>query len=597
MATGAGAGAPTELWRRARLLVLAITGVVVLGIGWLVATGVSAWSQMHSARNDVHKIEEALLSGHPAEARRLGASLKARAASAHARTSGPAWWVAAHVPWAGAPLESWRETASALDGLANRGLPPVLNASSTLSPDRLLSGPSTIDLTPIKRSVVPLQQAARAVDAVRAELGSDQPSTWFGAVDKARRRVDGDLTQLRQGFAHAVQAAQLVPGMLGESGPRRYFVAFENEAEARGLGGLPGAYGILRVEDGHFKFVRFGSQYDLLNARSTARLGGDFRSRYSVTFHSDSDFRNSDASPHFPYVAATWLSMWENEFHQHLDGALVTDPTALSYLMKSSGSVTLSDGQKLVAANAAQVLESGIYQKFPGLSQSAIAARKDYLVAAAQTLVDFVTAHVSDEPGAMFAAMKRSASERRLLIYSARPDEERELARTPVGGVLSATKRPFVGLIINNTTGSKLDYYLDQRLSYSRASCAAGTATVTVRLHNDAPATGLPPYVTYTSGLLGHAAPGTNRDLVSLYLTHGAELRTLSLDGHRAFLTQDSERGHPVVSLNVTFAPGQTRTLVYKVREPAATGPVVVPVQPLVRGLLAKVDAPRCIHD
>ncbi len=50
--------------------------------------------------------------------------------------------------------------------------------------------------------------------------------------------------------------------MLGAQGTRRYMMAFENNAEARGLGGLPGAYAILRADHGKVSFERFGTDND-----------------------------------------------------------------------------------------------------------------------------------------------------------------------------------------------------------------------------------------------------------------------------------------------------------------------------------------------
>jgi hypothetical protein len=191
--------------------------------------------------------------------------------------------------------------------------------------------------------------------------------------------------------------------------------------------------------------------------------------------------------------------------------------------------------------------------------------------------------------------LDRAASEGRLLIYSAHPDEQAQIAQTRVAGLLPHTTDPFAGLIINNAAGSKLDYYLDQRLHYQRTTCKATTSTVTVTLHNDAPSQGLPPYVTYASGY--GRTPGQNFDDVSMYLTQGANLSSLTVDGHKQFVTSSSERGHPVVSFTLSLQPGQTHTLVYKVQEPAAHAPVRIPVQPLVRGLIASVDAPECAGD
>jgi hypothetical protein len=261
-----------------------------------------------------------------------------------------------------------------------------------------------------------------------------------------------------------------------------------------------------------------------------------------------------------------------------------------------AGSVRLSDGQQLVPDNAVQVLESDIYKKFPGLDQRAIGERKDYLVGSAQAIIDTITTNLGADPHALVGALVKAIGERRLLLYSSHPDEQQQLASTRIAGVLPRTRSPFAFLVVDNNAGSKLDYYLDRRMTYRRSTCAATTSTITVTLHNDAPPDGLPAYVTYTNGF-GHAPLGTNYEAVSLFLTQGADLKSVTLDGKKQFLQRFDERGHPVITLNVTLRPGQTRTLVYKVDEPAANAPVQIPVQPLVRGLVTRVETPDCADD
>jgi len=192
----------------------------------------------------------------------------------------------------------------------------------------------------------------------------------------------------------------------------------------------------------------------------------------------------------------------------------------------------------------------------------------------------------------LLVQLARAITEGRLVLYSAHQDEQAQIAQTRIAGVLPRTTDPFVGLVLNNAAGSKLDYYLDQRLQYERTTCKPTTSTVTVTLHNDAPARGLPPYVTFANGF--GRTPGQNFDVVSLYVTQGADVNSVTVDGRKQFITTSNERGHPVVSFTLSLQPGQTRTIVYKVHEPAAHAPVRIPVQPLVRGLIAKVDSPDC---
>ena len=568
--------------------------MLLLGALWILVTALMARSDLMTARREADQAKAALIHGDVAEARTLAAQLRKHADSAHARTTGPAWWVASSVPWAGSPLASIREVADGVDVLAQRALTPAMNAGVALDPDKVILGHGHLDLSRISNAAGPLDQASQAVNAVAHQMLTGHGNTWLGAVDSNRATVVDSLTKLQDTLSQGVRAARLLPPMLGADGPRQYFVGFENTAEARGLGGLPGSYGILTADHGRVHFTRFGADTDLGGATADVPFGAAWRGRYVGTYQVDRQFVNTTASPHFPYVAQLWLSWWEHKTGEHLDGALATDPTALGYLLGATGPVTLSDGEQLNSDNAVQVLENGVYAKFPEITDQAITARKNYLVGAAKTIAGHVTDHADANPTALLDALKQAVNEHRLVAFSDRTDEESQLAATSFAGQLSDTRQPFAGLVINNSAGSKLDYYLDRSITYARSTCDATTATVTVTLTNTAPDHGLPPYVSTTIGLGRRGPVGLNQDQVSLYLTHGADLNRVTVDGKRQFMQTDQERGHSIISFNVRLEPGQSKTLVYKVAEPRATGPVIVPVQPLVRPMRVDVRSPSC---
>ena len=93
--------------------------------------------------------------------------------------------------------------------------------------------------------------------------------------------------------------------MLGGDGPRAYLVGFQNEAELRGTGGLPGAFAILQVDHGAFHFSRFESDTDLTYVRTDLDLGEQFRRTWAGS-DPPNDYLDSNVSAHFPYAAQIW---------------------------------------------------------------------------------------------------------------------------------------------------------------------------------------------------------------------------------------------------------------------------------------------------
>jgi hypothetical protein len=165
------------------------------------------------------------------------------------------------------------------------------------------------------------------------------------------------------------------------------------------------------------------------------------------------------------------------------------------------------------------------------------------------------------------------------------------------------TARPFAGLVVNNYSGSKLDYYLDRTLDYRRSSCPAGgdgttTSRITVTLTNAAPK-GLPAYVDQQldpANFRGKPPHSANTEYVEVLATRGAELSGATLDGHELLVSGANAQGHAAFTFNVTLLSGQTRTIVLQLTEPATQGKVaLMGPQPLVRPMIQQASVEPCV--
>ncbi len=80
------------------------------------------------------------------------------------------------------------------------------------------------------------------------------------------------------------KASQLIPDMLGGSGRRTYILAFQNNAEIRSTGGLPGAFAILRAEDGRISLGGQGAGSDFTVFEENPPIGttADEKRLYSI---------------------------------------------------------------------------------------------------------------------------------------------------------------------------------------------------------------------------------------------------------------------------------------------------------------------------
>src|SRR5262249_53207738 len=150
--------------------------------------------------------------------------------------------------------------------------------------------------------------------------------------------------------------------------------------------------------------------------------------------------------------------MYRRHSGRTVDGVLATDPVALSYLLAATGPVTVPGGPPLRADTVVRTLLSNVYAGALSRPQ-----QDDYFRGVARATFDALTQRpMAMRP--MLAQLARAAGERRLLAWSARPEEEHLLAGTVLEGVLPQDRpdTATVGVFLNDGGGGKMSYFLRQ---------------------------------------------------------------------------------------------------------------------------------------
>jgi hypothetical protein len=572
-----------------KVAVLSGGGLVLLGAGWIIVTGLVARTQLLAVRADVYRVRSEINAGDLAAAQRTADDLAGHARQAHQDTTGPAWAIAAAVPVGGDPLRTIRGIASAGDALGGHALPALIAARNKLPLGTLRQADGSVDITAIRAAAPFLAEADQSLSTAASTVAAQPGHTWLGVADRARNSIAGPLAGLAHTVHSADIAAQLAPAMLGADGVQRYFVGFQNDAEARGTGGLPGAFGILVADHGRLTFTGFDKDSVLANTPTHLNLGSDYAELYGSA-EPTSLYLNSNLSPNFPYAAQIWAAMWEKYSGEQIDGAIAIDPTAVSYLLGVTGPVTLPDNSQVDAGNIVALTQSEVYAKFSDTD-----AQNAYLLDVARGISE----HLLDSRGSMtslLGAAARAVGERRLLLWSADSAVEKRLEQTAAAGSIPVTSAPYVGLSIVNDAGNKLDYYLGRSIRWQRTGCGATrTVTVTIALTNNAPAGDLPAIVTARSDSPDYPVrPGDNRLEVYYFATDGAVMDSVTVDGAPTTAGSGTELGHPVFMVDLELPRGTTRTVVFLLTERAGSGTPIVLRQPLVRPLQVSLEDARC---
>ncbi len=584
-------------WRRRRRIGIAMltTGGLLLLAGlWLAVTALIARGQLNQVRADAHTLGAKISASDWPAARATATDLATHAHRANQLTSGPVWALAAALPSGGEPLRTIRGITAGVDTLGREALPQLVSASQRLNPRTLRRPDGSIDLSRIAAVAPALNSASTAVSQTTKTISGLPRHTWLSPIDASYVDALSQITALDDTLKSADLAVRILPTMLGQDGPKRYFLAFQNEAEARGTGGLPGAFAIVEASHGKVRFTRMASDGTLSGIAATVNFGPDYHKLYDGA-GTTSLYVNGNISPHFPYAAQTWASMWQRYSGVKVDGVIAVDPTALGYLLAVTGPATLPDKSQISGANAVALTQSTAYAKFGGLSSAAQAQRRAYLLDIASAVSKKIL-DARGDPAALMRAAGKAAGERRILVWSAAPAVQADLAQTSVSGSIPATKAPYVGLSIVNDGGNKLDYYLDRSLTWQRTGCEVTRRTrVTITLTNNAPASGLSPYVTGRSDSHSYPVkPGDNRLEVSYFATQGALMEGVTVGGHPGTASIGAERGHPVYTVDLELPRGTSRTIVLQLSEPASGDTPIVLRQPLVRPLRVTLNDTAC---
>ena len=542
---------------------------VVLAIGAVVALACliaapSLWSAMRHARAGRAALDAATTSikqTDVASARPFLATANAEFATASSRLD--SIWVAPtrHVPVIGRQLAAASALARAGE-LASRAARVGVGA---LDPLVLRISGGRIDLAALSR----MREAAESAlpDASHAlSLLDASPRSWVlpplsHARSKAVAQVSSAVSTAEKGSA-GLRAA---PWLLGADAPRRYVVFFANPAESRGTGGLWGLYTYVDASAGaiHIESQAGRPSVDLPDLRAADLHPPQWYADAWGSMGATSIWQNINLSPDFPTVAGLVVEA----LHRSVDGVIQVDPAGLGALLKITGPVSIASWPEPIdASNVERIAMHDVYERWRTGAEEA--ERTRFGAEMVRAVVGRVLSSNFSFRRADLSALSAAGAGRHVQMYATDARAQQALSVTGLsGGLDRPADSDVVGVFTNNAAGGKADWYLhrDVRVS-ARVGARTAETTVTVLLRNDAPATGLPPYVTGTK-----YAAGENAVIVEVVRGPGDRLLGAWLDGRGVNVATGAEGTLTARRLLVSIRPGQTVRL--ELRSEVPVGP------------------------
>lgn len=571
---------------------LVLLAVIVAFACWLGVRAFDAKSSLEQARSSAQQAKDALSKGKAADAARWAYDAHSQAQAARDATHSLPWNIVAGVPWLGSPFKSGQQITDVVLGLAADVLQPSADVGAAISPDQLLAG-GHLDVHLLRDQEPALSKISADATRLEADANAIADPEYLSLLRDARTDLQKQTSDIAKLLQNTALAARVAPSLMGADGPRTYFMGFQTNAEARGTGGLLGGFGILRFDNGAPTVDTLAANTELDKHFTPLDLGPEYADQYGFA-NTTTDYRNSNLTPHFPYVAQIWKSMWAQQTGMDVDGVVAIDPVALSYVLGAVGPVTMPDGEVITRDNVVELTESTAYIRFPTDQP----ARKKYLQDIAREVVKKMTGPVQS-PRDLLDALGKAVTEGRIAVWSSSPADQKLLEQTPLAHVLPDDPAPYAAVVINNLGGNKLDYYLKRGIEYAADGCHGDrrNSTVTIRLTSTVP-DGLPAYVAGASGLTKSAPiivpSGTMLTSVVLFATEGAKLTSALANDKRMPVFKGTERGHPTFEVQVAIPPGQSGELTFHLSEPTSPGTPRVPIQPLLDSVTPVVSVPTC---
>ncbi len=532
--------------------VLALVGLLFL---WDAARASSA---LRLAGSQAQVLQDQIVAGDDVSAARTLSGLQASAHRARVLTDGPLWNIGSKIPFVGNNVAAVQTVSDVIDNIATDALPPVVRLSKQINLNTFSPHNGKVDLKAIQKIAPSVAVASTALDAARHKLDGINADSLLVPLRAPVNAITVKIDSAQSAAYSSNLAARLLPEMLGGTKTQHYLLLIQNNAEVRSTGGISGSFSILTAARGKLSMGFQGSIQDLLPfQKPVAPMTNDEQGVFPPTLVTD--IRDANFTPDFPRTGEITAAMVAAGLNQPVDGVISVDPVAMSYILAGTGPVKAGPGLVIDQANAVDVLLNSVY-----LANQDPTAQDNVFKLAARNIFNIVKSG-KGESRLIISGLVRAAEENRLMIWSNRASEQKQIATSGVSGVFSKDDgaTPHVGLYINDAASTKMEYYLDYSTRITAGRCLAGNVqelSTSSAITSTAPtnAAKLSPSVTGT----GDFTPrGTMRLTLRFFSPYGGGFTDVNVDGKRQIVYADSLDGRNSTKVFLTIKPGQTHTV------------------------------------
>lgn len=537
-------------------------GLMIGAVAWVGIRGWIAKGELESAEQLIGQVDQ-LVADFDLEA--VGDTYDRVAdhtATARSLTSDPVWRVFEAFPGAGPNMRAVREIAEVTDDTVG-ALGQVARFVGGMSPDSLAPVDGAIPIQPLADLAPLITDAAAAMPTLRDRASAIEAGEVLEPVRAARDRVAGLLGRTVEPLATAADLVPLLPSILGADRPRTYVVMFQNNAEARSLGGSALSFSVITMDQGRIALVETVpaalGNFPVFDV-SPVPVPDGFDAIFPGAF--GQFVANATLRPSFVSAAEIVVQNWIEIRGYAPDGVISVDSVALSYVLRATGPVELSTGDVLSGETAVDLLLNEILLRYNTGDRNADNAAQDAIYSEAVSKVFASIASGAFDMPAMLGAMTQGVGESRIAYWDADPVAEEAIAAAGLGGGLpeSTEDSDAIGVFVNDNVGSKLTYYLRAAVNTSSAQCADDRSVHRISIQFESL---IPEGATLSPSILGEyeregLPPAVQRLLVLIYAPPGTTILGANVDGASVVVDPLHDTDRPVGRFVLYLPPGSS---------------------------------------
>ena len=391
-----------------------------------------------------------------------------------------------------------------------------------------------------------------------------------------------------QPLAHFLEPAMLLSPtlstLLGYTEPARYLVLVQNNQEARATGGFISSVALATLVDGALDDLVFSDSYAVDNLAVAHPAAPPAMQRYldaPLIF-----FRDTNWSPHFPISARTAQAVYARDQGIEVDGVISVDLRTLELALEAMGPIVVSVWDAPISADNAIEAMMALWTD-PATTEERIETnigdwwleRKSFMGVLAEGLLAEMQIEDAADLAAPALALHQALSERALQVWIEDDRAAQHLARWGWdGGLRAVAGMDYLSIVDSNVGFNKVNAVVERSAAYDVNWSVDGgqgaQATVTVTYTHPIE---MPGHLCNRRARYGDTYQEMMRrcyfNYVRIYTPRGSELQTTSglEDGSQE--SQPGEAGTTVFAGYFVLKPGESHTIQFTYRLPAAIQP------------------------